>query len=934
MKQSYNIGMKQTINNARYMLIDGNALVHRGFHAMPQLTSRKGVHTGGVYGFTMILLRAIKDLKPTHIACTFDLAAPTFRHQMYADYKATRAETAPELIAQFPIVKDVVKGLNIPIFEVSGFEADDCLGTLAKQICRTEGGVAHVMIVTGDMDTLQLVDACVHVYTLRKGLTEVAVYDEAAVRERFSLEPNQMVDYKALRGDPSDNIPGVKGVGEKTAIELIKQFGSIKNLYDTLEAHNYAHTEIKPRVLELLKVGKRSAFDSYDLATIRTDVPLEGSIPLYEFTPAHLKAITPLFAELEFKSLLSKLPTTYVPAARGLDLGGIDEVKILEKKNNENQQYELVTDNSQVSAMLAVLRKNDVLALDTETTGLNVHISKLVGLSLCASAGKAYYIPANVVLDNKDLREFISEHKKVVGHNTKFDSQVLQYAGIKLQPPYFDTMIASYLLNAGSRQHSLDVAVFNEFGYEMQPITELIGTGRQQITMDQVSVDKVAWYAAEDADFTFRLYQRLQPKIEAEKLHELLFDLEMPLIPVLSVMEVAGIKVDVQKLEALQQEAEKEIYSLEKQIFALVGREFNVNSPKQLKEILFDELKLTSIGGKRTKTGASTAAGELEKMVDQHPLVPLILQYREVAKLQSTYISALPKLVNPTTGRIHTNYNQTIAATGRLSSTDPNLQNIPASDHGLAAEIRKSFVASQGNTLLSLDYSQIELRIVAHLSDDEAMQAIFKSGADIHTKTAVEMFRVAPTEVSKDQRRAAKAINFGILYGLSAYGLAYGVQGLGQADAKKYIDAYFAAFPKVRIYLDRIKEEVRATGRLRNEIGRMRLFPDISSSMYVVRQAAERAAVNFPIQSLEADIVKMGMLDVHHELQTLGENADECSMILQVHDELVFEVKQGTELQYAQKIKPLMEKAFELSVPIEVEAKVGLAWGDMKPLKI
>lgn len=908
----------------KYMLIDGNALIHRGFHAIPNLTTKSGEPTGAVYGFTQILLRAMKDIKPTHVACTFDLAGPTFRHDNYEAYKATRVKAAQELYDQIPRVKEVVQKLGIPIFEKEGFEADDCLGTLADEICKEYGADAEVLIVTGDMDTLQLVNNCVKVYTLKKGLSDVVIYDTEAVKTRFDgLLPSQMVDYKALRGDPSDNIKGVKGIGEKGAINLLQTFGSIDEMYRQIKSGE-AKEKLKPRFFDLLKESEEDARQSYFLATIVTNVPLSADIPAYVFTQKELAGIIPLFQELEFKSLLDKLPKDYMGEVLGQD------AKERKEMVKFKQDYRLVSTQKDLDVVCASLRILSVLALDTESTSTDPMQAVLVGISLSGKTGEAFYVPAALALESKSLRDLLASDIQKVGHNIKYDIILLEQSGFKIAGISFDTMIAAYVLNAGTRAYSLDTLAFNEFGYQMQPIEELIGKGKTQITMDQVPAEKVSFYAAEDVDFTLRLKELYAPQLKDDEVDTIFYNIEMPLVSVLKEMEKTGILFDTNKITELTGVAEKQQVALEKEIYTMADKEFNINSPKQLKEILFEDLKLESpINSKKVKTGVSTAAGELEKMVGQHPIVEKILQYREVTKLLSTYLLALPELVHPKTKRIHTSYNQTIASTGRLSSTEPNLQNIPAKGTGLGSEIRKAFITKPGYKLLSLDYSQIELRIVAHVSGDKNMLGVFERGEDIHTNTATEIFNVSPSAITKDMRRDAKAINFGILYGLSAFGLSYS-SGLAWTDAKSFIDKYFTAYPGVKKYIDNLKISVKKDGFIKNEIGRGKKFTDINSSIFAVRAAAERAAINFPIQSLAADVIKIAMLNISKELAGKGDIA----MLLQVHDELVFEVEEKKVGVYAKILKGLMEKAIKLSVPIVVEAKTGDNWGDMQYLPL
>lgn len=917
----------------RYMLIDGNALIHRGYHAIPALTNKNGEQTNAVYGFTMILLRAIKELKPTHIACSFDLAGPTFRDEMYADYKGTRVKGDQELYDQFPRVKEVVRSLNIPIFEISGFEADDVLGTLATHLCELHQGNCDVMIVTGDMDSLQLVSDCVKIYTMRKGLSDTAVYDIAAVKERYGLLPTQMIDYKALRGDPSDNIKGVKGIGEKTASELIQNFGSLVNLYEQVKAGKTGD-KIKPRVIKLLLDDEASALQSYELSKIVCDVPLDIDIKSYEFKKTHLNSTMKLFQELEFKSLLDKLPKNYIGAisVNGDSDDGV-EINTLDATNKEysaigEQSYMLVDTEEKVQDLLKELSKQKEFAIDTETDQLYPIDAQVIGASISFKVGEGYYVTRTMLDQSKELRDIISNPKiGKIGHNIKYDFLTFSNGNVELNPMSFDTMIASYLLNAGTRQHGLDALAFNELGYQMQPIEELIGKGRNQISMADVDVNTVSWYACEDVDMTLRLKEIFEPRLKKEELEKIFYDIEMPLIRVLASMERFGIRLDVGLLEKLSEQAKGEIKELETKIYDLAGQEFNIGSPKQLQEILYVKLNLTS--GKRNKTGLSTAAAELEKLVGEHEIIEKILSYRELTKLQSTYLTALPELVNTRTGRVHTNYNQTIAATGRLSSTDPNLQNIPIRGNGIGAEIRKAFVAEKGYKLVSVDYSQMELRIIAHLSKDENMMRVFEKNEDIHTNTAAAIFDVLPGEVTADMRRDAKTINFGILYGLSSFGLASRIGAVSRTNAKEFIDKYFEEYSGVQMFLENIKSEVNEKGYIRHELGRIRKFPEIRSSQFFIRAGAERAAINFPIQGLQADVLKIAMINIFKEI--LGKE-DEIKMLLQVHDELVFEIREDKVAEWVQKIKPLMQNAVPLSVPVVAEAKVGDNWGDMEKI--
>jgi len=734
---------------------------------------------------------------------------------------------------------------------------------------------------------------------MKKGISDTMVYDAKAVRARYNLAPDQMVDYKALRGDPSDNIPGVKGIGEKTASDLIKEFKSIDNLYKAIAADKVGD-KIKPRVVELLKDQEKEARMSYQLSVIDCHVPVEIDVPKYDLDAAHLQTTVKLFQELEFRSLLNKLPKTD-PAAVSKNAGdAVEEKPQTAQTHKFKQDYQFIDTQEKLENVLKILSAAEEICIDTETTSLNIIDAKLVGVGLSAKPGLAFYVPADLFLKSTDLKNILT-NKKIpkIGHNIKYDMEILSTNNLALSTIFFDTMIASYLLNAGSRQHNLDGLAFNELGYQMQPIEDLIGKGKLQITMDKVEPEKVSWYCCEDVDMTLRLKELFAPQLKEEGLQKVFEEIEMPLAEVLCSMELNGIKVDAKFLNKLSGEVEIDIKELESEIYRLTGEEFNINSPKQMKEILFDKMKLEPIMNKKNKSGLSTAAGELEKMLGQHPVIEKIMKYRELAKLQSTYLLALPDLVNKKTGRIHTNYNQTIAATGRLSSIDPNLQNIPVKGEGVGSKIRQAFVAEKGFKLLSIDYSQIELRIVAHLAKDKKMLEVFNKGEDIHTKTAVEIFGVAADKVTKDMRRDAKTINFGILYGLSSFGLSARIGEVNRADAKQFIQKYFAAYPAVEEYIEQVKLQVNQEAFVRNELGRVRKFPEIKSSQFFIRAAAERAAVNFPIQSLAADVIKVAMINIHKlisesasaRVERDGSASKEIRMLLQVHDELVFEVE-------------------------------------------
>lgn len=906
-------------NNEKFVIIDGNALVHRAFHALPPtMRSKSGEMTNAVYGFTLILLKVLKDLKPEYFAVTFDLAGPTFRDELYTEYKAHRPKQADELYAQFPRVKDVVRAFNIPIYEKQGFEADDVIATLVRH---QDVEKLKSIIVTGDMDTMQLVDKNTEVYTMQKGLSDTLTYDIAAVKERFGgLTPEQMIDYKALRGDPSDNIPGVRGIGEKGAINLLTEFKTLENLYKNLDSD-----KISERYRTLLKDGKKDALLSKKLATMDDNVPIKFKLSDTKVKKFDIGMIIPLFQELEFKSLISKLPkdlqTGSAPGQQGFDFGGqaADAQRI-------NDSYILVNDDKTFDSFLAELKKQPIFAVDTETTGLDPFSNEILGASFAWEKGKGYYVVAKPGYLKKLKPTLEDDAIKKVGHNIKFDIEVFGTAGIELRGNAFDTMIASYLINPGSRQHNLDSLVFTEIGHQMQPITDLIGKGKNQITLKDVPLDKVAYYASEDADFTWQLYAPLKKQLEKVNNLGLLEKIENPLINVLAAMERTGVLLDTPFLNKLSRQVTAELGELEEKIHREAKTKFNIASPLQLKEVLFDKMGISTEGLSRTKTGISSAASELEKLKGKHKIIDYVIRFRELAKLKSTYLDALPQLTD-SKGRLHTSYNQTVAATGRLSSTDPNLQNIPIRTP-LGAEIRKAFIAPKGYKILSADYSQIELRIVASLANDKIMIDTFKRHEDIHTTTAAAINRVSKDKVTKEMRYAAKAVNFGIIYGQGSIGLA-ATTGISRAEAMDFIDRYFETYSAVKKYLDSVKELAAKHGYVETFFGRRRYLPEINSNMVMVRAAAERAAINHPIQGTAADLMKLAMIEIHNKLPMLSPNS---KMIMQVHDELVFEVPEKDVVKVAKLVQAEMAGIYTLRAPVETHIQVGDNWGEMKQL--
>lgn len=927
----------------RLIIIDGNALIHRSFHALPPLATRSGEIVNAVFGFTSVLLKAIREFKPNYIALTLDRKEKTFRHEEYKEYKATRVKAAQELYDQIPRVKEVAGTLGIPIYELAGFEADDLIGTIANSV----NGNIEKIIVTGDLDTLQLVNPHTKVYTMKRGLTDSMLYDEKCVKERYGLKPSQMIDFKALRGDPSDNIPGVKGIGEITAIELLKNFKSLDGVYKNINSD-----KIKDRIRELLKEHKESAYMSKSLATIRLDAGIKFKLDEAKFGNFSQEAAATLFSELEFRTLLPKLYEISNGLKTGSESREEKEERITNKfeRNLKKFKYHLVNDDKSFNDFFKKIKKQKEFTFDTETTGANPFSADLLGISFSWQAGEAYYVNVkgqmskvkgnNLFNYNKTslgndwtqkLKPVFEDEKiKKSGHNLKFDIEVMSKTGIDVKGIDTDTMIASYLLNPGSRQHGLDGLTFAEFNHQKITKDDLLGKGKQRITFSDIPLDRLYNYSCEDADFTWRLARKLLPELKKEKLEKLFDEIEMPLVKVLSEMELEGVKIDTIYLNKLKKETVKKIEALEKKIYKEAGEEFNINSTQQLRDVLFVKLGLSTAGISKTKTGFSTGADELEKLKNEHEIIRLIQEYRELTKLLSTYIDALPKLVNKETGRLHTSFNQSVTATGRLSSTEPNLQNIPIRTE-LGREIRQAFVARTGYKLLSLDYSQIELRLAAHFSKDPKMISAFKNGADIHRATAAEINQIKPEEVGSDVRRQAKAVNFGILYGQGPHGLSQSAD-IPYMRAKEFIDKYFSVYKNVKKWIDKTIADAHKKEYVETLFGRRRYMPEINSTTLMISKAAERTAVNTPLQGTAADMIKVAMNKISEYIKK--EKLDkEIKMLLQVHDELLFEIKNGSDPRIVDNIKNLMENVIELEIPIVVDAKIGNNWAQMSKIK-
>ena len=903
------------MHKERLMIIDGNAVLHRAWHALPPLTTAKGEIVNAVYGFITIFLKAVKDLSPTHCIVAFDRRAPTFRHEAFAEYKAQRKKQPDELYQQLDRIKEVLDALGVVRCEKDGFEADDLIAT----ICSRVGDSMEKIIVTGDMDALALVDATTKVYASKRGLMDTVLYDEAQVRERFDgLEPQQLTEYKALRGDTSDNIPGARGIGEKTAITLIKEYGTIDRLFQAIKEG--VNDSLTNATIDKLLPQETQVRQSRMLVAMVHDVEFDFSLGACKLGSYDSKKTVTLFHELEFKSL--------IPRLSGLPGFDKDDSSL---QDVQNDRYHCLSREQDILDFLSTHADDELVSIDTETTSTTAIQADLVGVSISSHEGTAVYMPWSTPGNKwkKELTAFLeNEQIKKVGHNIKYDLEVFHRAGVHPKGIHFDTMLAAYVLNAGVREYSLDALSFSEFGYQKIPISALIGKGTAEISMADVPLEKIAPYACEDADFTLRLYTVLKKQLEDTELLKVHDTLELPLLEPLMEMEEAGILLDTGYLAELATRIDARLAEITQSIHALAGQDFNINSPLQLKKILFEKLNLSTARIRKGKSGFSTAAPELEKMKSLHPIIGSIIEYRELSKLSNTYVDVLPNLINPETGRVHTTFNQTVAATGRLSSSNPNLQNIPIRQE-LGREIRRAFVAAPGKTLLSVDYSQVQLRIVAHLSGDEKLIAAFRDDVDIHAATAAEVNGVPLIDVTPQMRRAAKEVNFGILYGMGPQGLSASA-GISFTEAQSFIEGYFAAYPKVREFLDGIIITARKTGYVETLFGRRRYVPELQSGVAQVRNATERAAVNMPIQGAEADIMKLAMIAVHETLHERYPTDPPIRMILQVHDELLFEATPDSLTECAPLIKKTMEGVVAFSVPVLVDMKTGQNWGEMK----
>ena len=1043
----------------KLVLIDGHAMVHRAFHAVPeQLTNRSGEAVNAIFGFTSMLLKALTEEKPEYIALTFDLPAPTFRHLHYSAYKAQRPSLPDIMRPQFGRIREVVRAFGIPIYEKEGFEADDVLGTLSVQAYQQ--GVATI-IYTGDMDTLQLVNDHVMVKVAKRGISEVTEYDENAVMARYGFVPAKLPDFKGLVGDKSDNIPGVPGIGEKTASKLIADYGNLEGILAHLD-------DLKPKEQKLLRDYIEQAKESKYLATIVCDVPVQLDLAACRVGQMNRDQVLAIFRELEFRTMVERVLTLFrqqgiaIPESevagettdqttdQAIDQSSDTPAKTPRKQaepipeqdeelllappvgivpiltppppptsstmemqfataskaeqttantsgdgDTPNQvpsdndpvqlglfgamepaqevvrklrlpsmtatdgqpptaSFRIHDDGSKPSTSTMIVNTEEALqvlvksmydagafAFDTETTSEDPWHAELVGLSFSMAAGEAYYIPVGHLptLENPEsstqlpldyvlakLRPVLQDARvQKYMHNAKFDMLLLVRNGISIRGLAFDTMVGAYLTDPGRRGLGLKDQAFQRLGIVMTPISQLIGSGSKTISMSQVPIRAAADYAGADADMTLRLVSVIKEDLRKHSLLDLYNSIELPLLPVLLQMEMYGVALDANFLVELEAKLAEQIHALEKEIYDSVGHQFNINSTKQLGEILFGELKLPS--GKKTKTGYSVSADVIEGLRGKHSMVDHLLEYRQLSKLKSTYVDGLLALKDPVTGRVHTSFNQTVASSGRLSSSNPNLQNIPVRTE-VGRQIRRAFIADPSYVLLTADYSQFELRILAHITHEPRLVEAFSSGEDIHTITAASLFNVPPAEVTKDQRRLAKTVVYAVLYGQSAFGLAQ-ITGMTNSEASEFIKRYHETFPNIKGYVDSTLNQARLQGYVNTLYGRKRFIPDMHALPFVERQALEREAINMPIQGANADLIKIAMIRIQHALE---EKQFKTRMILQVHDELVFEVA-VEELERIKRLaKSMMEGVAKLDVPIKVEMKVGKNWYEAEPM--
>jgi len=880
-------------------LIDGSGYIYRAYHAVRHLSTSRGLPTNATFGFTNMLLKLLSEKKSEYMAMAFDAKGPTFRHEIYEAYKANRPPMPEDLAVQIPYIKQIVEGMNIPSLECEGYEADDIIGTVART---AEMKGFRVVMVTGDKDFKQLVSRRISIWDPMKD----RIIDYEGLKKDFGLEPSQWVDVMALAGDTSDNIPGVPGIGEKTAIKLVKSFGSVAGIYRNLDKIT------KKKLRENLANFREQAMLSRGLVAINTEVPLSVELASFRISDPDADRLARLFQDLEFQRL---------------------QKQFLIRSDLSHKNYRVILDDEGLKTLINELKQAGMFALDIETTAKDPMRAEIVGLSFSCRPNEAAYIPlrhrysgAPTQLDPDrtlaSLKPLLEDPKLAkVGQNIKYDWTILKRAGVDLQGVIFDTMVASYLLNPTRRSHSLEAIAAEYLDHKMISYKEVTGGNKG---FDKVTVEDAMPYACEDADMTLMAYEALNPKLHEGGFDSLFKEVEMPLVPVLVDMEMTGICVDKDRLEAVSKDFERQLHEIEDRIYAMAGESFNIQSHQQLGRILFEKLKLPIQKKTKKKTGYSTDVEVLTALSVEHEIPALVLQYRSLAKLKSTYADALVDLIHPETHRIHTSYNQTITATGRLSSSDPNLQNIPVrTEEG--RKIRAAFIPREGWTLLSADYSQIELRLLAHYSQDPILVEAFEQDQDIHARTAAEVFQLLPGMLTREMRRQAKVINFGIIYGMSPFRLSKEL-GISQKMAKMYIKNYFNRYTGVKRFIEEIKEDARKAGKVTTLLGRHRWLPDISSPNRIAREFAERTAVNTPLQGTAADLIKVAMIRIH---QALDQMRLKAKMLLQVHDELVFETPPEELTRVKKLVAEIMEGAYKLSVPLKVDMRTGRNWAEV-----
>ena len=898
-------------NDYQLVLIDGSSYLFRAYHALPQLVSSKGQSTGAIKGVISMIKKLMKDYPDSHIAVVFDAKGKTFRNDLYKEYKANRPPMPDELRSQIAPIHDIVRLMGLPLLVVADVEADDVIGTLAEQATKQK---MNVLISTGDKDMAQLVTPHVTLINTMNNL----MMNEAGVLEKFGVRPDQIIDYLALVGDTSDNIPGVPKCGPKTAVKWLTAYESIDGVVENAG-------DVAGKVGENLRAFLDQLPLSYQLATIKTDVELESSVDQLKLATPDSEGLLSIYTELEFKNWVNELNTS----------GQSTEEDAVSPANDLHQDYDIVLTMPAFDEWLKRLADAEVFAFDTETTSIDYMEARIVGISFCCETGKAAYVPLAHDYDGapeqlgleevlRKIKPLLEDSSRtIIGQNLKYDMSVLANHGIDVKTKIFDTMLESYVLNSVASRHNMDDLALKYLGVSTVHFEDIAGKGAKQVTFNQIDIEKAGHYAAEDADITWCLHEVLWPRLQAEpSLESVYSNIEIPLVPILSRIERGGVLVDEDQLHQQSRDLEKRLAELQQEAFGLAGEEFNLGSPKQLQGIFFEKLGLPVI--KKTPKGQpSTAEPVLQELALDYPLPKVIMAYRGLSKLKSTYTDQLPKQIAATTGRIHTSYHQAVAATGRLSSTNPNLQNIPIrTEEG--RKVRKAFIAPAGYKLMAADYSQIELRIMAHLSQDAGLIEAFNNGLDIHKATAAEVFGVSLDSVADDQRRSAKAINFGLIYGMSAFGLSRQLN-ISRGDAQDYIDLYFDRYPGVKQYMERTRALAAEQGYVETLFGRRLYLPEIKASNFQRRQAAERAAINAPMQGSAADIIKRAMISVD---AWLNESDLDTRVTMQVHDELVLELPEAGVAKVSEGIERLMSGAAELSIPLVVEIGIGDNWDE------